>query len=203
MQRGVRLFGAAIIRIWARVRIEGEPDWDALGVVILAPNHCSFADPVILQRACGRHLTFLMTDAVHRIWWMRWFFNLWSAIPVPEAGPSSAALKAALGALAEGRSVAIFPEGRISTDGRVQSGRGGVGFLARKAGVSVIPVAVLGSFTFLPKSARWPRRTTLVVRYGEPVAPPTADVENAAYARCIMDALVALGAPPAAAQQDE
>ncbi len=191
----MRLFGRLLIRIWARVHVENEPDWDATGVVILAPNHCSFADPVILQRASGRHLTFLMTQSVHRIWWMRWFFKLWSAIPVPDAGSSSEALKRALAALEAGRSVAIFPEGRISDDGCLHRGRGGVAFLARKAGISVIPVALLGSFTFLPRSARWPRRSTLTVRYGAPLAPPTADMENDDYAARIMEAIAALGAP--------
>lgn len=191
----MRLFSRLLIRLWARVEVENEPDWDAVGVVILAPNHSSFADPVLLQRACGRHLTFLMTQSVHRIWWMRWFFKLWSAIPVPDAGSSSEALKRALAVLEEGRSVAIFPEGRISDDGCLNRGRGGVSFLARKAGVHVIPVALLGSFTFLPRSARWPRRTTLTVRYGAPIAAPAGDVENDDYAARVMEALAQLGAP--------
>lgn len=195
VQRLVKLGGAVLLRLFVRIEVHNAPDWSALGPVILAPNHTSFADPVVLQQSCTRHLTFLMTQTVYRLWWARWFFQLWRAVPVPDGGNSTEALKAALKALEAGRSVTIFPEGQVSHDGCLQRGRGGVAWLAQRAGVHVIPVALCGTFEFLPRQARWPRRGVIHVRYGKAIRPPSAEENAEEYSATVMDALHQLGVP--------
>lgn len=194
-QRGARVLGRALVRCFARIEVVNPPDWNALGVVVLAPNHCSFADPVILQLACPRPVTFLMTESIYRLWWARWFFQLWCAIPVPDGGHPGAALKDALNALQQGSTVTIFPEGAVSRDGCLQRGHGGVAFLAARAAAPVIPVVMLGTFEFLPRTARWPRRCTIRVRFGAPLNPPDEEYPAADYAAEVMQVLADLGAP--------
>lgn len=187
------LFSAPFLR----VEVENRPDFDRLGPVVLAPNHVSYLDPAVLQHACRRHVTFLMTATIYQIRLLRWFFRFWGAIPVPEGAVASQAMKDALVAIRSGRLVAIFPEGRISRDGRLNPGRGGVVTLIARGGVPVIPVAILGTFEVLPRHRLWPRRHLVRIRFGEPIPPPgrLAREEIPGFAGRIMDGIAALGAP--------
>jgi len=181
----------------AGIRVAGLPDLARLGPVILAPNHTSFLDPPLLQVVCRRHLSFLITEEIYQLPLARAFFRLWETIPVPEQGSPARAVKAALRAIARGRSVCIFPEGGISRDGYLQPGRDGVVTLMLRARVPVIPVAILGSYRILPYEARIPRPGQVLIRFGEPIQPPARMTrqEVPGFQTRIMDAIHALGAP--------
>jgi 1-acyl-sn-glycerol-3-phosphate acyltransferase len=196
-QRVIFLLGRILIPIFVRLRVENAPPFEALGPVILAPNHVSFIDPPVLTLACRRHITFLMTELFYQNPFTRWFFKLWEIIPVPEGRVAATAIKSALAALGEGRPIGIFPEGRISDDGCLNEGRGGVVMLLLKAQAPVIPVAILGTYDVLPRHRRWPRRARVTVRFGEPILPPpeAENVDPKAFATRIMSAIAALGAP--------
>ncbi len=112
----------------------------------------------------------MMDAGIFRVRLMNWFFKFWGAIPVSTTGRSAAgAMKTALGAARGGELLGVFPEGRISLDGKLQEGRGGVSVLMQRAGVPVVPVAIIGAFEVLPKSARFPRFGTIKVVWGEPI----------------------------------
>jgi 1-acyl-sn-glycerol-3-phosphate acyltransferase len=190
---------------WFSVRVENRPPLESMGPVILAPNHASFIDPPVLQRACGTHVTFLMTETIYRARWFSWLFRIWGTIPVPENGSAAGAIKAALRAIRDGRQVVIFPEGRVSDDGCLGEGRGGVAVLLAKARVPVIPVAILGTYEVLPRHGRRLRRHPVVVRFGDPI-PPVEDLDRdqvPAFAAKVMDAIAALGAPRREASSQE
>lgn len=179
------------------LRVENLPDLARRGPVILAPNHCSFLDPIVLQLVSPVHLNYLMTEIFYRVRWQAWLYRLWGAIPVPEGGSAAGALKRALRVIRSGDPVVIFPEGRISPDGYLQDGRGGVVTLISRSRVPVIPVAILGTHRVLPRSARFPRAGRVVVRFGEPIVPDAASAGTrpAEYLERIMSALVELGVP--------
>lgn len=196
-QRLVMAFARLLLRLFVRLRVENVPDFSSCGPVVLAPNHTSLLDPTVLQVACPIHVTFMMTELFYNLRSIRWFFRLWEAIPVPEGRAAVGSIKGALTALRDGRAVAIFPEGRVSTDGFINPGRGGVGMLLARAQVPVIPVAILGTFDVLPRHRRWPRRGAVTVRFGDPIPPPAdpESVDPKAFAAGVMDAIAALGAP--------
>ncbi len=185
------------MRSFVRLRVENPPDLAALGPIILAPNHVSYLDPPVLQAAVRHHLTFMMTELIYRHRLARWFFRLWEAIPVPDGRNAKGAIKGALEALERSRPLVIFPEGRISSDGQLNEGRGGVVMLVLKAGVPVIPVSILGTFEILPRHRRWPRRGIVTVRFGAPMSPPAHPeaVDPKAFAAEIMERIADLGAP--------
>ena len=181
---------------WFPVQSENAPKIVAGQPVIVAPNHVSYLDPPVLQCALMEHVTFMMTEEiyVHRL--IGWIFKVWEAIPVPENRPPTAAMKAAIRALRNGETVVIFPEGKISLDGHLNEGHGGVGMLIAKRNVPVIPAAILGTFEVLPKRTWWPRRHRVLVRFGDPMFP--TDVERkdtAAFVDRVMGEIAALGAP--------
>lgn len=190
--RGITYVIASLL---VRFRAENVPDLAHLGPVVLAPNHCSYLDPVVLQMSTRVHLNFLMTETIFRIRWIRWFFELWGAIPLPEQGSAAGAMKRALRVMRSGRPVVIYPEGRISDDGFLNEGRGGVVTLLMRARVPVIPVAILGTFGRLPRGARFIRPGPVTVRFGHPMAPPGRDDDEDAYLERLMREIHLLGVP--------
>ena len=173
LRKIVRFTINTLIRPWIGPAVENAPDWKTLGPCIVAPNHASFADPILVQSVIPVDVRFLMTETIYRVPLMRWFFDLWGAIPVPDgAALKIDAMKAALSAMRSGKPVGIFPEGAIARDGVMQPGQPGVVALMVKARVPVVPVAVIGAYRLLPHRANFPRASWIRVRFGTPIIPP-------------------------------
>src|SRR6185436_8092779 len=110
--------------------------------VILAPNHNSFMDPVMMQMSSWRHVSFMMSELYYNPGSVRWFFKFFRAIPVKEGKSNRDALAAAEKALAKGWAVCIFPEGGIARDGKIKRFHPGVAALAASSGAPVVPVGI-------------------------------------------------------------
>jgi 1-acyl-sn-glycerol-3-phosphate acyltransferase len=163
--------GNGLGRLLVFTRREGPPLPN--GPVIVAPNHCSFMDPVVLQMTTWRHLSFLMLEAFYRPIAVRWFFRIMRAIPVKEGRGNREALSAAVDALKRGWAVCLFPEGAIALDGKLQRFHPGVSALAVSTGAPVVPVAILGTFEAYPRHKKFPRLFCgITIRYGTPIPPP-------------------------------
>jgi 1-acyl-sn-glycerol-3-phosphate acyltransferase len=139
------------------------------GALILAANHTSLLDAFLVGLAARRRVRFLMTENFAGLRGARWFFRWQGVIFVRESRSNLSMLRAALGALAGGDAVGIFPEGGISRDGRMLPMQPGVVALAERSGAPIVPVVIDGSFRALPRWARWPRPSTILVRIGEPI----------------------------------
>lgn len=169
--RAVYLFASVILRLLVFTRREG-PRLPK-GPVIVAPNHCSFMDPVVMQMTSWRHLSFMMLEVFYRPIAVRWFFRLVRAIPVKEGRGNRDALVAAVDALKRGWAICLFPEGAIATDGKLQRFHPGVSALAVSTGAPVVPVAILGTFEAYPRHKKLPRLFCgITIRYGAPIPPP-------------------------------
>jgi long-chain acyl-CoA synthetase len=72
-----------------------------------------------------------------------------------------------------GYHVLVFPEGRMSADGALQSFRAGIGLLARESETRILPVALKGLGELKQRKQRWFRSHSLQIRVGQPIAPPT------------------------------
>jgi 1-acyl-sn-glycerol-3-phosphate acyltransferase len=170
-----------------------------VGGVVFAPNHNSYLDPLVFQAAAPRPVRFMMTEGIYRARALRWLFELWDAIPVPDGeAVKVGAMKEALGVVRGGHPLVVFPEGGIARDGRLQPGQPGVAALVARARVPVIPVAIIGTYQVLPFRASFPRAHRVLVRFGERIPAPPEDVDRDGqreYVRRVMDAIRALGAP--------
>jgi long-chain acyl-CoA synthetase len=115
------------------------------------------------------------------------------AFPFNREGAIAASL-AHCGDLADaGYSILIFPEGTRSPDGRLQPFKGGIGLLARELGIPVVPIAMEGLQTVLPKGRTFPRRGPVRISIGEPlrVDPRESNVEAAARLENALRSLLA------------
>jgi 1-acyl-sn-glycerol-3-phosphate acyltransferase len=99
-------------------------------------------------------------------------------IPVKEEGSHLLAFKRARQVLSGGGIIGIFPEGRLSDDGELQSAAPGVALLQSLTGVPVVPAYLRGTFDALPRGARFLRRAKLEVRFGAPLRRGEALIEG-------------------------
>lgn len=171
--RVFRWFVRAMLRVLFRWRVEGEPPVE--GGCVLAANHTSFLDPVILGASARQRVVFLMTETVWRSPSAGWFYRWNRAIPVSARGGNRDALRAARSVLKQRRVIGIFPEGGISRDGGLMLGSPGAVSLVLNEGLPIVPVGIVGAHDVLPAGALWPRLKRVTVRYGEPITP--AEIE--------------------------
>jgi 1-acyl-sn-glycerol-3-phosphate acyltransferase len=149
------------------------------GPLVVAANHFSHLDPVIVSVAVGRPIRYLAVDELYGR--SAFFDNLtfWlGAIPMPRTRVPVAALRLALAELDAGGTVGLYPEGmRVWTWGEAVPKRGAA-WLAGRAGVPLLPVAVAGSEEALGRGTRRVSRRPIHVAVCDPIEP--ADWESAA-----------------------
>jgi 1-acyl-sn-glycerol-3-phosphate acyltransferase len=114
------------------------------GPGILVCNHISSLDPILLQAACPRVITWMMAKE-YSIFGLRWFLNAIEPILVERSGRDMAATRAALRALKDGKLLGLFPEGRIATAHELLEFQTGIALLAQKSGAPVYPAYLDGS----------------------------------------------------------
>ncbi|WP_405577446.1 lysophospholipid acyltransferase family protein [Streptomyces sp. NBC_01190] len=164
-----------LLRLFFRPRIEGVENIPESGAAIVAGNHLSFSDHFVMPAILPRRITFLakaeyFTGRGIRGRLIAAFFRGIGQIPVDRSGgKAEAAIDAALGVLGRGELLGIYPEGTRSHDGRLYRGRTGVAVMALRAGVPVIPCAMLGTFELQPPGRRFPRHGRVTIRFGRPL----------------------------------
>ena len=139
------------------------------GGVILASNHQSFLDVLILGGACPRPVRYMARRSLWENPVLGWLITDWKAIPVSRDRPGKDELRSILETVRGGEVLALFPEGTRTVDGSIGELRGGIGFLARKAGVPVVPVLIRGAFEAWPRGRRLPRRGRVRIAFGRAV----------------------------------
>ncbi|PPF19326.1 1-acyl-sn-glycerol-3-phosphate acyltransferase [Rathayibacter sp. AY1A7] len=146
------------------------------GGVILASNHLSFIDSVILPLVIERNMVFLaksdyFTGKGLKGWATRTFFTATGMLPIDRSGgkASEASLNTGLRVLAGGHALGIYPEGTRSPDGRMYRGRTGVARMVLEARVPVIPVAMIDTARIMPIGKRLPNLGRIGIVFGEPL----------------------------------
>ncbi|GAA1919587.1 lysophospholipid acyltransferase family protein [Nocardioides marmoribigeumensis] len=165
----------ALRAIW-RPTIEGVDHVPLTGGVLLASNHLSFADSVVIPSVAPRDVVFLaksdyftgtgVRGALQRAW-----FEGLGMIPVDRDDSRAAieSLGTALEVLRAGKAFGVYPEGTRSRDGRLYRGRTGVAQLALQSGAPIVPVGLVGTEKLQPVGSNRPRLAKVTVRFGEPL----------------------------------
>jgi 1-acyl-sn-glycerol-3-phosphate acyltransferase len=161
------VLGPFLHTMW-QAKVIGAENIPASGGAILAANHLSVIDSVFLQLMLDRPVRFAVKA---------------------RSQAAQDILEAALALLREGQLFGMYPEGTRSPDGRLYRGRAGVGWLALKSGLPVIPVALSGTRKVLPPGSVVPRPGRIEVRIGKPlvIAPELFDRSPSVGRRLIAD----------------
>ena len=166
--------GLFLHTIW-RPKVTGAEHVPASGGAILAANHQSVVDSIFLPLMLDRPVTFsakseyfTASGPAARLW--AWYLKATNQLQMDRDGPRAAqdTLEAALALLRAGNLFAIYPEGTRSPDGRLYRGRPGVGWLALKSGLPVVPVGIHGTRRVLPPGHVVPRPGRIELRIGAP-----------------------------------
>jgi 1-acyl-sn-glycerol-3-phosphate acyltransferase len=174
----LRLLLKTLMRLLWRVKVQGLENVPATGGFLLASNHLSFIDSLVIPVLVPRRVAFLAKAEYFEGRGVRgpltraWFVAL-GAVPVRRGshGEAMASLQVALQVLRDGDGFGIYPEGTRSRDGRLHRGRTGVAWLALASGAPVVPVGVIGTVRVQPVGARVPRISPVTVRFGRPLVP--------------------------------
>ncbi len=113
------------------------------GGVLLLGNHVSFIDWAILQIACPRPIRFVMDRTIYQIWYLNWLFRLFKVISIARGG-SQDSLRQINAALKAGEVVALFPEGRLSSNGQLGTFRPGFERAVIDTNATIVPFCIHG-----------------------------------------------------------
>jgi 1-acyl-sn-glycerol-3-phosphate acyltransferase len=139
------------------------------GPVILAANHESFLDPMLVGAGLKRDINYLARESLFRFPGIGALLRSWNTVPVNREGGGAAGLKAILDRLLAGGAIILFPEGTRSRDGKMQKARSGIGLTVIKSNGLVIPVRVFGTYEAFGRHLNFPRPRRVAVKYGEPL----------------------------------
>ncbi len=166
----MRPWAVPVLKMRLRIRTEGTEHIPKKGAAIIASNHLSALDHVVLP-ATTKRVIYNISKKEHFDSKIRgWFFRHWGVIPLDRGAGDNAALEKAKEVLRSGELFCIYPEGTRSIDGRLYKGRTGIARIALDVGVPIIPVAMVGTFEAKPKGHKGIKKgvkTAAVV--GEPM----------------------------------
>lgn len=152
-------------------RCSGRENLPKRGALLVLSNHQSHLDPVLIGLTLDRRLNFLARETLFGFAPFRSLILSLDAIPIDREGLGLSGLKETLARLRRGEAVVIFPEGTRSPDGELQPIKPGFCALARRADVTLLPLAIRGAHQVWPKGQLfpWPGRVEVVVE--RPISP--------------------------------
>ena len=140
---------SGIVRTVFCFRVVGREKVPRSGGVIVAANHISNFDPPILGVALPRPVSYMAKKELFAMPVLRQLIPRLNAFPVDRQAGGTAAIRASLRMLKEGRAVGIFPEGGRNVTGTNEE-KAGAAFLAAASGAPVVPAAILGTRKLRP-----------------------------------------------------
>lgn len=185
----LRFLSWILIHTLYKVEVRGLEKVPTEGAVLLAANHVSFVDPLLIGGSIRRPIRFVMFQGIYDTPVLRRIFDAGKAIPIGSEKQHPEVLAEAWeridAELAEGEPVGIFPEGGITRDGEIQPFRPGIEKILARRPVPVVPMALCNLWGSLfsrrdPVHKRRPRkfRKTIELRIGDPIPADEATAER-------------------------
>ncbi|HEY4379121.1 MAG TPA: lysophospholipid acyltransferase family protein [Acidobacteriaceae bacterium] len=173
----------AVARAWAAtmlrlalspVKIVGAEKLRPVPVGVYASNHLSYMDTPVLFAKLPFQFRILAKQGLWKIPFVGWYLNHSGQVPIDSSSSRSAVagLLRGVATLKAGLPLVVFPEGKRTPDGRLQEIAPGCAFMAIRAGVPLIPVALIGTYELLPIHVYSLRPRVLRIVIGDPM--PTA-----------------------------
>lgn len=160
------LFGHYASKLIWNLEVRGEELVPPGGGMIVAANHLSFFDPALLWLHLPRKAHFLAKVELFGNRLSAALFRTLNAIPVDREGYDRRAIRESLEVLKSGGCLVMFPEGSRGPEGMIREAYLGVGLLAQKARVPIVPVYLENTKTYVRSIFT---RHKMKVRFGEPI----------------------------------
>ncbi len=158
-----------------KIHIEGREKIPDEGPLLVVSNHLSLLDPLILGTFFPKTLFAMAKRQLFQIGVMRWVLRGCNVFPVNRGAPDRRAIQLAIEILTRFRGrLLIFVEGTRARSPGMLPAEPGVGFLQRRSGAPILPVAIWGSERALVRGGKWPRRVDIHVKFGDVFSLPQA-----------------------------
>lgn len=173
MNAFVRYATMGVYKLFYNFHIEGAENIPQDRALVMASNHRSYADPVILTMPMKRPVTYMAKEELFKNKLFGWFITKLGAFPVKRGTGDMQVIDDAVAILESGRHLVIFPEGTRSKDGKVGKGKTGVALIAAKSGADVLPCGII----FEGEKLHF--RSKLTLRFGKVIPAAEIAVEDA------------------------
>jgi len=180
-----------LFKLFWKVDIQGIDNIPKKGPLIIAANHTSYLDPVILGIATNRKMHFIAKQEIFNNFISNFIFRKLNAFPVDREKIDIKALKNAINVLKEKEVLGIFPEGTRSTTGDLQNFKLGIIKIALKTGAPIVPAGIIGAHKIFPRGVKLPIffKHKIIVRYGSPKYLNSQNNKDKNYQRESLDIL--------------
>jgi len=161
----------AFFRLFFTYDCSGTEKLPSTGPVIIAANHPSYLDPILLSLEMERPIRFMAWDGLFRVPFLGALMQAFGAFPVDvRTGQGHEAFEKAKDLILSGEVVGIFPEGKRSRTGWMEPHlRAGAARLAWETGALLIPATITGAFRAWPHYRSFPRPAHVQVRFHDPI----------------------------------
>ncbi|MCX6935683.1 MAG: lysophospholipid acyltransferase family protein [Verrucomicrobia bacterium] len=163
-----RLLSYFLLKIFHSIRSQGGASLPP-GPLILAPNHASYFDPPAAGSCIPRVTYYLARHTLFAPPIGSWLLPSVGSIPVNQESPGPSSLKRIFEVLKGGGTLVLFPEGGRTLDGNIARAEPGIGMIAARANVPVVPVHIIGSREALARGGSWHPFRPIWVVYGKPM----------------------------------
>ena len=158
--------------IGARINVHGTENVQAGRSYVYMANHSSLIDTPALFAYLPYQFKIMAKKELFYVPFMGW--HLWAsgnfAIERGDAQRTAKSVRAIIDGIKAGKSLAVFPEGSRTPDGRLQEFKPGTFKIAVRAGVPIVPVSIRGTYALLPKTTLAPRPGRVDVFIGPPIS---------------------------------
>ena len=168
-----RAWAAILLRIaLSPVRIVGAEKLRNYPVAVYASNHLSYMDTPALFAKLPFQFRILAKQSLWKVPFVGWYLRRSGQVPIDSGSSRSAVagLLRGVAALKAGMPLVLFPEGSRSPDGHMQAVHSGCAFMALKAGVPLVPLALIGTYELLPIHVYSLRPRPLMIIAGDPIS---------------------------------
>jgi 1-acyl-sn-glycerol-3-phosphate acyltransferase len=168
-----RAWAAAMLRCaFSPVRIVGAEKLRNYPVAVYASNHLSYMDTPALFAKLPFQFRILAKQSLWKVPFVGWYLRRSGQVPIDSGSSRSAVagLLRGVAALKAGMPLVLFPEGSRSPDGHMQAAHSGCAFMALKAGVPLVPLALIGTYELLPMHVYSLRPRPLMIIAGDPIS---------------------------------
>jgi 1-acyl-sn-glycerol-3-phosphate acyltransferase len=156
-------------KTYFRLRVEGLHNIPKIGGAVLAANHQSFVDILIIGGCSPRHVSFVARDTLADWRWLAYIMRRCGSVLVKRGTSDRRALRGMAEHLEREDVVVIYPEGTRTKTGALQEFKGGALLAARLAKVPIIPCGIRGAFEAWPRGRTIPRPKKIGIRFGPPI----------------------------------
>jgi len=162
-----RLFARNILRLaGVRLRVQRAPAFDPRRTSIFISNHVNLFDPFVLYSSIPQFFRGWELESHFKIPVYGWLMKRYGNVPVADQktpGSLRRLIQQTKRALENGTSLAVFPEGKRTLDGRVIPFQKGIFRILRDLDVPIVPVSIVGSYQFNHKGSYMLFPSTIVV----------------------------------------